>query len=43
MSYVCISCGREIEQLDNFVRCPYCGGRRLVKKRPTIPREVSTD
>lgn len=38
-----MNCGREIEQLGVLVRCDYCGGRRLLKKRPSIPREVSTD
>ncbi|MCL4372302.1 DNA-directed RNA polymerase subunit P [Candidatus Marsarchaeota archaeon] len=43
MSYVCVNCGKEIDKLESFIRCPYCGGRRLVKKRPNVPREISTD
>ncbi len=43
MVYICTSCGKEIKALEGFTRCTYCGGRILVKKRPGIAREVSTD
>ncbi len=43
MAYVCTHCGKKIKQIENFVRCPYCGSRVLVKSRPNIPRDVSTD
>ncbi|MCL5412305.1 MAG: DNA-directed RNA polymerase subunit P [Candidatus Marsarchaeota archaeon] len=43
MAYVCVQCGKKIKQLENFVRCPYCGGRILVKGRPNIAREYQTD
>ncbi|MCD6227245.1 zinc-ribbon domain-containing protein [Candidatus Micrarchaeota archaeon] len=42
--YVCPKCGKEIEKIEQkFVRCPYCGSRILMKKRPPIAKEVSTD
>ncbi len=43
MVYVCAHCGKSIKQLDQFVRCSYCGSRVLVKKRPNLAREISTD
>jgi DNA-directed RNA polymerase subunit RPC12/RpoP len=43
MAYVCAHCGKQIKQFDSFVRCTYCGFRILVKKRPNIAKEVSTD
>ncbi|MDE1865256.1 MAG: zinc-ribbon domain-containing protein [Candidatus Micrarchaeota archaeon] len=43
MPYVCAHCGNKIKQVDSFVRCNYCGHRVLVKSRPGIAREVSTD
>lgn len=43
MVYVCAHCGKKIKQLDQFVRCSYCGSRVLVKARPNLAREVPTD
>ncbi len=43
MPYVCTGCGKKIKQLDGFIRCQYCGSRVIVKSRPNISREVSTD
>jgi DNA-directed RNA polymerase subunit RPC12/RpoP len=43
MAYICAYCGKKIKQLDNFIRCSYCGYRILVKSRPNLAREVSTD
>jgi len=43
MTYVCAKCGKKIKQLDGGVRCSYCGSRRIVKSRPNLSREVSTD
>jgi DNA-directed RNA polymerase subunit RPC12/RpoP len=43
MAYVCAHCGKKIKQLDQFVRCSYCGSRVLVKGRPNLAREVPTD
>ncbi|MEM2974588.1 MAG: DNA-directed RNA polymerase subunit P [Candidatus Micrarchaeia archaeon] len=33
--YICRDCGREIEKLENFIRCPYCSCRILYK--PALP------
>ncbi|MGC8567743.1 MAG: DNA-directed RNA polymerase subunit P [Candidatus Micrarchaeia archaeon] len=43
MAYTCVKCGKVINKIGNFVRCPYCGGKILVKSRPQIPREIKTD
>ncbi len=43
MPYVCIHCGKKIKQMGNFVRCEYCGSRVMVKSRPNLSREASTD
>jgi DNA-directed RNA polymerase subunit RPC12/RpoP len=43
MTYVCAHCGNKVKSIDNFVRCTYCGHRVLIKGRPNIVREVSTD
>ena len=43
MAYICARCGKKQKGLDNFVRCSYCGSRILVKSRPNLSTEVSTD
>ena len=43
MAYVCAYCGKKQKQIDGFIRCGYCGYRILVKSRPNLAREVSTD
>jgi DNA-directed RNA polymerase subunit RPC12/RpoP len=43
MSYICTKCGRETKNIEDFVRCPYCGNKILIKGRPNIPREITTD
>lgn len=43
MAYVCVHCRKKIKDLENSIRCPYCGSRIFVKARPNLPREVSTD
>ncbi|MFP3278764.1 MAG: DNA-directed RNA polymerase subunit P [Candidatus Micrarchaeota archaeon] len=43
MAYVCLQCGRQIKDIKNFVRCPYCGYRVVAKERSSIAREISTD
>ncbi|MGC8586075.1 MAG: DNA-directed RNA polymerase subunit P [Candidatus Micrarchaeia archaeon] len=43
MAYVCAHCGKKIKDPGQFIRCPYCGYRVLIKARPNIPKEVSTD
>ncbi len=42
MEYVCFSCGETItwEEIRRRVRCPYCGGKILYKKRPDIVKTV---
>jgi len=34
--YLCINCGRKVphELVKRKVKCPYCGGKVLVKLRP---------
>lgn len=43
MAYVCNFCGKKVKQLDNFMRCTYCGARMLIKSRPNLSREISSD
>jgi DNA-directed RNA polymerase subunit RPC12/RpoP len=43
MAYVCAYCGKKAKQLDNFIRCSYCGYRILIKGRTNLAREVTTD
>jgi DNA-directed RNA polymerase subunit RPC12/RpoP len=43
MAYVCVECGRDVELVNVNIRCPYCGSRRVIKKRPGLPIDVSTD
>jgi DNA-directed RNA polymerase subunit RPC12/RpoP len=43
MPYKCVNCGKEIKQLENFVRCRYCESRILLKSRPNIAKEITTD
>jgi DNA-directed RNA polymerase subunit RPC12/RpoP len=38
--YKCILCKKVIEKLGDKVRCPYCGGRILIKIRPKVVKEV---
>lgn len=32
--YKCIKCKKEIPEIEDRVRCPYCGHRILAKIRP---------
>lgn len=43
MGFVCSKCGKKVKQFEGFVRCSYCGSRVLVKDRPNIAKEVTTD
>ncbi|MGD0729243.1 MAG: DNA-directed RNA polymerase subunit P [Candidatus Micrarchaeaceae archaeon] len=43
MAYICIKCGKKQKGLESNVRCSYCGSRILLKSRPNLAREVSTD
>jgi len=42
MEYICYSCGKIVTEEDivKRVRCPYCGGKVLFKKRPEIVKKV---
>ena len=40
--YRCLSCKKENE-IEDKVRCAYCGFRILVKERPEIPRRVKVE
>ncbi|MEM3369757.1 MAG: DNA-directed RNA polymerase subunit P [Candidatus Micrarchaeia archaeon] len=41
--YICGNCGKEIEEITNFVRCPYCAWRILYKPSLPVARVVKTD
>lgn len=43
MAYICSRCGKTIKAFETFIRCSYCGNRILIKQRPNIVKEVSTD
>lgn len=43
MAYICTNCGKKVKQLEGGVRCQYCGSRKIIKARPNLSREVSTD
>ncbi len=42
VKYICYSCGATIdsEEVKDIIRCPYCGGRILMKRRPEGGRHV---
>lgn len=39
MEYVCLKCRKEFD-LEDRVRCPYCGFRIIVKSRPRFRKRV---
>jgi DNA-directed RNA polymerase subunit RPC12/RpoP len=41
--YKCGNCGKEIEEIGNFVRCPYCAWRIFYKAPLPVARKVKTD
>ncbi|MCL4383106.1 MAG: DNA-directed RNA polymerase subunit P [Candidatus Marsarchaeota archaeon] len=43
MAYICQNCGKEVTDITYFITCVNCGGRILVKKRPSLAKEISTD
>ena len=43
MGYVCAKCGKKVKGDDENFRCLYCGGRIIIKERPNITTEISTD
>ncbi len=42
VKYTCFDCGATVEQeeIREIVRCPYCGGRILIKNPPKTGRHV---
>jgi len=40
--FKCLDCQKTIsaEQLNEKIRCPYCGYRIMIKERPKIPVRV---
>jgi DNA-directed RNA polymerase subunit RPC12/RpoP len=38
--YKCIQCKKEVEKLEDKVRCPFCGFRIYAKVRPDVVRRV---
>ena len=42
MEYICYSCGKIVtpEDIKKMIRCPYCGGKILFKKRPQVVKKV---
>ncbi len=43
MTYVCMKCGKEFQELPESVTCTYCGYKILMKKRPPIARKVKAE
>lgn len=43
--YKCLKCGKDIElkQVKEKIRCPFCGYRVIMKKRPKTLVKVDTD
>ena len=43
--YKCLKCGKDVElkQVKEKIRCPYCGFRVVMKKRPKTLIKVGTD
>jgi DNA-directed RNA polymerase subunit RPC12/RpoP len=39
MAYRCLKCKKELE-LEDKIRCPFCGFRIVVKARPGTPKRV---
>ncbi|MCX6816216.1 MAG: DNA-directed RNA polymerase subunit P [Candidatus Aenigmarchaeota archaeon] len=39
MPYICMKCRKEFE-LEDRVRCPFCGFRILAKARPVFRKRV---
>jgi DNA-directed RNA polymerase subunit P len=38
--YKCVSCKKNIEDIGDKIRCPYCGARVFLKSRPEVVTEV---
>lgn len=39
--YECGRCGRELENIVESLRCPYCGYRIIYKARPLVAKMVT--
>lgn len=41
--FKCLNCGKDIkmDQLNERIRCPFCGYRVVIKARPKAPVTVS--
>ncbi|MGC8648613.1 MAG: DNA-directed RNA polymerase subunit P [Candidatus Micrarchaeia archaeon] len=40
MGYICAKCKRKVKE---GLRCQYCGSRIIIKERPNLAKEISTD
>lgn len=38
--YKCINCKKVVAKLEDKIRCPYCGYRIFLKKRPEVVKRV---
>ncbi len=44
MKYICFSCEKEVElDIRSRIRCPFCGGRILYKKKPEVKITVDVN
>jgi DNA-directed RNA polymerase subunit RPC12/RpoP len=44
MEYICYACGKPVtpEDISKRIRCPYCGGKILFKKRVEVVKTVKS-
>ncbi|RLG17624.1 DNA-directed RNA polymerase subunit P [Nanoarchaeota archaeon] len=42
VEFICMTCGKTIkkDEMGRRTRCPYCGGKIILKKRPKIVKTV---
>jgi len=40
MGFRCLTCGKNVEELEGRIRCPYCGSRIFSKTRPKNIRRI---
>jgi DNA-directed RNA polymerase subunit RPC12/RpoP len=40
MAFKCLKCKKVVEELEERVRCPFCGYRIFSRMRPTIVKRV---
>ncbi|TAL47235.1 DNA-directed RNA polymerase subunit P [archaeon] len=38
--YRCISCKKQVEDISDKIRCPYCGARVFLKSRAEVATRV---